>query len=93
VAEVGGSASSFRYLVKLRKYVKPPEPPSTDLLDTSLLDDALSVVDALEALDALGSIPNLGDPTAPLRQALDGIQAATTGLDTTVADLRNLFGT
>ena len=62
-------------------------------LDTGILDDALNVVDALNALDALGSIPNLGDPTTPLRQALDGVRTATTGLDTAVTDLRNLFGT
>ena len=92
VAEIGGSPDSFRYMIKLRKYVEPPEPPATEGLDTGILDDAQNLVDALDVLDALGSIPNLGDPTPPLRQALDGVAAATTGMDTIVNDLRNLFG-
>jgi len=93
VAEIGGSPDSFRYLIKLRKYVKPPEPPATGLLDAGILGDALSLVEgAMNALDALGSIPNLGDPTGPVRGALDAIQVATDGLDQTVNDLRNLFG-
>jgi hypothetical protein len=92
VAETGGRADSFHYRIKLRKYTKPPDPPQTSLLDAGILDDALNIVDALDALDALGSIPNLGDPSTPLRQSLDGVKAATTGLDTAVADLRNLFG-
>ncbi|HWP47396.1 MAG TPA: hypothetical protein VNM22_09570 [Candidatus Limnocylindrales bacterium] len=93
VVEVSGSPDSFRYLIKLRKYVKPPEPPATNLLDTGILEDAMNLVDtAMNAIDTLSSIPNFGDPTQPLRQALDGIKAATTGLDTVVTDLRNLFG-
>jgi hypothetical protein len=92
VAEVGGSPGGFRYMIKLRKYVEPPEPPATGLLDGGILDDALNLTDALDAIDALGSIPDLGDPTPPLRQALDGVKAATSGLDTTVSDLRTLFG-
>ena len=92
VAEVAGSADTFRYHIKLRKYVEPPEPVTTGLLDDSILDDALSLTDALDLIDALGSTPNLGDPTRPLLQTLDGIQSATGGLDQVVSDLRNLFG-
>jgi hypothetical protein len=92
VAELGGRASSFRYALTLRKYVKPPEPPPTGLLDTGILDDALGVVDALDALDALGSLPNLGNPTEPLTGALNGVGAATTGLDGIVRDMTDLFG-
>ncbi|MGH9751401.1 MAG: OmpA family protein [Blastocatellia bacterium] len=91
VAETGGRADSFSYLIKLRKYTKPPEPPQTSLLDEGILGDALNVVDALNALDALSSISNLGDPTGPVRGALDSVKAATGGLDQTVSDLRNLF--
>jgi N-acetyl-anhydromuramyl-L-alanine amidase AmpD len=91
VTEIGGNPDSFRYLVKLRKYVKPPEPPQTSLLDTDILGDALNIVDALDVLDALGSIPNLGDPTEPVRGALDMVKAATGGLDQAVNDLRDLF--
>jgi hypothetical protein len=92
VAEIGSPGYRFRYRIQLRKYVEPPEPPATSALDAGLLEDALGVVDALNALDALGSIPNLGDPTPPLRGALDGVRAATSGLEGVVAELDNLFG-
>jgi len=92
VAEIGGSPNNFRYVIKLRKYIEPPEPPATGLLDDGILGDALNLADALDAIDALGSIPDLGDPTQPLQQALDGVTTATTGLDTISNDLRNLFG-
>jgi hypothetical protein len=95
VAEIGGSPDSFRYMIKLRKYVKPPEPPATGLLDldAGILDDAMNLVDtAMNAIDALSSVPNFGDPTGPLRQSLNGVTAATTGLDGVVNDLNNLFG-
>lgn len=93
VAEIGGSPDSFRYLIRLRKYVKPPEPPATSLLDTGIFEDAASLVEgAMDAIDALSSIPNFGDPTGPLRQALDGIKAVTQGLDTVSDGLKQLFG-
>jgi hypothetical protein len=91
VAEISGSADSFRYLIKLRKYIEPPEPPAAGLLDSSILDDAMSLVDALDAIDALSSISNLGDPTPPVRQALDAVKVATGGLDSVVNDLNGLF--
>jgi len=89
-SEVSGCASTFRYAIKLRRYVEPPEPPSNDLLDTSILDDAASLTDALDALDALGSIPDLGDPTPPIRDALSGVEGATSGLSATVDQVNGL---
>lgn len=92
VAEVGGSPDSFRYMITLRKYIEPPQPSATDLLDAGILDDALSLTNALDLIDALGSTPDLGDPTPPLRDVLDEINTATGGLDQTANDLRDLFG-
>ena len=92
VAEIGNSADSFRYLIKLRKYTKPPEPPATDLLDAGILGDALGLVNALNALDALGSIPNIDDPTKPLTGALDGVKTAVGALSGVSASLQELFG-
>jgi hypothetical protein len=93
VAEVAGSAHGFRYMIKLRKYIEPPQPPAAGGLDTSILSDARNLIGVLDVIDALGSIPDLGDPTPPLRSALDGVRMATTGVDTIVGDLlRNLFG-
>jgi hypothetical protein len=92
VAEVGGSPDGFRYLLTLRKYVPPPEPPPTGLLDTGILDDAMGLVEALDALDALANIPNLSDPTAPLTGALEGVRSALGGLDGAAAGAGELFG-
>ncbi|MGD2089594.1 MAG: hypothetical protein PVH61_25690 [Candidatus Aminicenantes bacterium] len=92
VAEVAGSTDSFRYFIKLRKYIEPPEPPETGLFDAGILDDALRFTGALDLIDSLGSISNLGDPTEPLHGVLDGIKSASAGLDQTVNDLRDLFG-
>ncbi|HEX5833974.1 MAG TPA: hypothetical protein VFY34_08975, partial [Pyrinomonadaceae bacterium] len=91
VAEIGGSAHSFRYQLKLRKYTKPPEPPQTSLLDAGILGDALNVLDALNALDALSSISDFGDPTGPVRGALDNLKGTTSGLDQAVGSVRDLL--
>jgi len=80
VAEIGGSPDSFRYAITLRKYVKPPEPASTGLLDEGILDDASKLVDAVSTIDQLGSIPDIGDPTKPLNGAMDQVQAAASPL-------------
>jgi hypothetical protein len=89
VAEIGGSANSFRYLIKLRKYIEPPEPPSNSSFDLGILDDALNLTNVLDVLDALSSIPNLGDPTQSLRGALDGVKSATNGLDAAVTQVQS----
>lgn len=92
VAEIGGSPHTFRYVIKIRKFVKPPEPPKPDLLDTGILDDALGLLDALEALDALAGIPDLSDPTRPLTGALDGVKSALGGLAGAGSAATELFG-
>ena len=92
VAELAGTADSFHYRITLKKYIEPPEPPPTGLLDAGILADAASLADALEVLDALGNMPNLSDPTEPLGGALDSVAAATSGMDQTVAELTELLG-
>lgn len=92
VAEIGGSPDSFRYTIALRKYVKPPEPPPSGLLDAGILDDASKLVDAVSTIDKLGSIPNIGDPTKPLNGAMDQVQAAASPLSGIVDRVTALFG-
>lgn len=91
VAEIAGSPDTFRYTIRLRKYIQPPEPPQTGLLDEDILDDVLNITDALNVLDQLGSIRDISDPTPPLRQALDEVNTITSGLDSVANDLRLLF--
>lgn len=94
VVEIAGAPDSFRYVVRLRKYVPPPEPPAVGLpgLDSDLLDQAGQLVDALNTLDALSSMPNLGDPTPPLRGALGGVTMATSGVAPAVGELGTRLG-
>jgi hypothetical protein len=92
VAEIGGSAHNFRYLIKIRKYVKPPEPPKNDLLDTSILDDALGALGVMDLLDNLVTIPDIGDPSVPLQRAMEGVKSATAGLGDAMTPLKGIFG-
>jgi hypothetical protein len=92
VAETGGRADSFRYLIKLRKYTKPPEPPQTSLLDGDILGDALGALGAMDLLDSLVTIPDIGDPTTSLKGAMDGVKGATGGLADAAAPLKSIFG-
>lgn len=92
VAEAGGSPDSFRYVIKLRKYTKPPEPPQTNLLNTDILGDALAAVGVMDLLDNLVTIPEIGDPSAPLKGAMDGVKSATQGLAGAVTPLSDIFG-
>jgi hypothetical protein len=90
VAEMG-DGQSFRYMLRLRKYVPPPEPPATDLLDTGILGDALGALGAMDLLDALVSIPDIADPTTALTGAMDGVKGATAGLANATAPLMKVF--
>src|SRR5262245_50875635 len=90
--ESNDSADSFRYTVRLRQYVEPPEPPPPidDLglelgPDLDLLADL--GLDGLELPSLLGDVPAIGDPTPPLREALDGVKAATAPLSDALASL------
>jgi hypothetical protein len=78
-------ASGFRYRIVLRESVEPPPPPAPfdDLglgLDTELDLLAELGLDGLELPDLLGDIPALGNPTEPVKPALEGVRAATGGL-------------
>ncbi|HLA10966.1 MAG TPA: hypothetical protein VJ023_10270 [Pyrinomonadaceae bacterium] len=92
IAETSGVADSFRYVIKLRKYIEPPEPPATGLLDTSILTDGLAALGVMDLLDNLVTIPDIGDPSAPLNGAMDGIKSATQGLANATTPLKNIFG-
>lgn len=91
-AAESSDSQSFRYMLRLRKYVPPPEPPATSLLDTGILGDALGALGAMDILDSLVSIPDIADPTTALKGAMDGVKGATSGLSGATAPLTKIFG-
>jgi len=95
--ESGVRPDQIEYTIVLKE--SPPPPPPADPfggLDTDLLDGAGDFLDsitgALDIIDGLGSIPDFGDPTPPLTSAMDGVIAATSGLNTALGPLRDIFG-
>jgi hypothetical protein len=95
--ERGDRPDEIDYLVVLKE--SPPPPPPADPfggLDAALLGAAQGLVDgvtgALDAIQTLGAIPDFGDPTPPIRSALEGVAASSGELDGIVTDLRNLLG-
>jgi hypothetical protein len=95
--EKGTDPDQMAYVIVLRE--SPPPPPPADPLggiDAGLLDQAGefldSVTGALDAIDLLGSVPNIDDPTPPLRNTLDGVSSAVEGLGGIAGSLNELFG-
>jgi hypothetical protein len=96
VEEVNDAARAFRYRIRVRQYVEPPEPPP--LVDDLGLDlgaelDQLADLGltGLELPDLLGDIPAVGNPTPPLREALSGVSSALDPLQDMLSDLGSRF--
>lgn len=95
--EVNEAAGGFHYRIRLRQYVEPPEPPSPiDDLGTDLAPDLGNLADlGLAGLDLPGiltDIPTVGDPTPPLRAALQGVKAAVAPLGDLLSGLKSTLG-
>jgi len=96
LVEGNDHADSFRFVVRLRQYVEPPEPPSPiDDLGAELgaeLDALAALGDlALDLPNMLGDIPSIGDPTPPLREALAGVEATMAPLTDLLDELGSVF--
>lgn len=95
--ESGDRPDQTDYRIVLRESPPPPPPPDPfGGIDAGLLDQAGSLLDtvsgALDAIDALGSLPNIGDPTPPVRESMDRVRSATTGIGEAASLLGGLFG-
>jgi hypothetical protein len=96
VEEVNDAARSFRYRIRIRQYVEPPEPPPlVDDLGLELGAELDQLADlglaGLELPNLLGDIPSIGDPTPPLREALSGVSGALSPLHGMLSDLGSRF--
>jgi len=94
--ESGRLPDQVEYRIVLLESPPPPPPPDPfGDIDAGLLDQAGNLVDtvsgALDAIDALGSIPNIGDPTPPIRESMDRVRTATTGIAEAGSLLAGLF--
>jgi hypothetical protein len=96
VQEVAGAADTFRYQMVLTQYVVPPPPTSGfgDLSDVNaaVADEAAQQFNAAQLPDLINSIPNFGDPTPPLKGAIDAVKPAVAGLSGVEGALKGLFG-
>jgi hypothetical protein len=96
VEEVNDAAGGIRYRIRLRQYVEPPAPPTPiDDLGADLAPDLDALaglgLDGLELPNVLGDIPTLGDPTPPLKAALDGVKTAVAPLNDLLDGLRGVL--
>jgi hypothetical protein len=97
IVEANTSADLVHYRLVLRQYVEPPAPPSGlpelpgDLLD-SLADLAGGLLDGLDLPGLLGGIPEIADPAAPIRPAMDAVKSATGAVPDLLAQLRGVLG-
>jgi len=100
MAEVAGSADTFRYAIVLAQHVEPPPPsPGADQgfgdlgdVNAAIAAEGAALAGAMNVPDLIGALPNLKDPTPPLRGTLDGVHAAVGGLSAVGGKLKELFG-
>ena len=97
IEESGTKPDQIDYFIVLKESPPPPPPPNPlGDIDAGLLDQAGdfldSVTGALDAIDMLGNIPNISDPTPPLRDVLKGASPALDGLSGITNGLGELFG-
>ncbi|HYJ84687.1 MAG TPA: hypothetical protein VEW46_01365, partial [Pyrinomonadaceae bacterium] len=95
--EQSKDADVFRYLIGLREYTEPPEPPGlgTDFgLDVDA-DLGLDVDLGLDLLDLPGlmvPVPKVGDLLAPLKPAADELKSALSQAGKVLDPLNTLLG-
>ena len=95
--ERGRRPDETNYVIRLKESPPPPPPPDPfGAIDTDLLDQAGALLDsaagALAAIDALANMPDIGDPTPPLRNIIDGSRTALERFGAIGGDLFELFG-
>lgn len=88
--------AEFGYQLAIAEYVPPPSPPLASLpkINQAIATDAANLlnVDALADALQMGSLPEITNPVAPLKTALDPVKSATANLDSITQGLKMLLG-
>ncbi len=95
VTQAAQEPDQFSYTLVVSEYVPPPQQAlGAKAIDAQVKVDAQALLDIASLPDALslGSLPELTNPFTPLKNALDPIQAATTGLIDSVGSLKDILG-
>jgi hypothetical protein len=97
VVETREQHGDTQYRIVLRQYVEPPPPPAglpelpEDMLG-DLADLAGSLMDAMDLPGLLGGIPDLADPTAAIKPAMDSVKSAVGQVPAMLGDLGKALG-
>jgi len=92
--EVGESAQvpdTFSYALTLVQYTEPPPDPAPDDMADDIADEAGLLAKVMDIPNLL-SAPDFGDPTPPLKGALDQFKGAMDGLGSLGPKATELFG-
>ena len=95
VTQAAQEPDQFSYLLVVAEYVPPPQQEmGTEAIDTQVKLDAQALLDIASLPDALalGSLPELTNPFTLLKNALDPVQEAATGLIDSVSSLKDILG-
>jgi hypothetical protein len=91
VEESAEVPDTFRYAISLLQYTEPPPDPAPEDLAEDIAAEADLLSDLMEIPDLL-SAPDFGDPTPPLRGALDQFKGVMDGLGSLGPAAADLFG-
>lgn len=91
VEESSETPDTFRYAITLVQYTEPPPDPAPDDQAADIASEADLLSKVADIPDLL-SAPNFGDPTPPLRGALDGFKNAMGGFTGLTSSAKDLFG-
>lgn len=84
----------YSYLLEIVEYVKPPEPVLQQIpaVDAGILQDATQFMDLVQLPDQL-NLPEISDPTVPMKNMLTGVKETLMPLENEQSTLAEIFGT
>lgn len=97
LVEQADEADVFHYLIAMREYTEPPEPPGPQPdfgldVDADLGLDVNLGLDLLDLPGFLGDVPQVGDLLAPLKPAAADLKSAVSQAGKVLDPLKTLLG-